>query len=904
MARENYSLASFNRGIVDRRGLARVDVKRIALAAEIQKNYKGRVLGSMMLRPGLQYLTSTAGNAAARLLRFIFATHDTALLELTDSSMRVLIDDEPITREAVSSAVTNGNFTTDVAGWTDNDEVGAASTWVSPGYLQLLGDGVARAIRDQQVTVAGADQGVEHALRIVIAQGPVYVRIGSTSGGDEYVTEAAIGTGTHSLAFTPTGNFFIRFFSSLSHRVWVDSCNVEAAGVMTLPTPWTGALLDSVRYEQSADVLFVASEKTVQQRRIERRGERPGGRSWSVVLYAPEDGPFNVQNVGPVTLAPSAITGVITLAASQPTFRDGHIGALFSLTSAGQTVSTTSAISGTATNSIRVTGADRAFSVVISGNNSASTVDIQRSYDDVTWATVGAPFQWTADVTGTIDDELTNQIVYYRLILTTRVAPDNVTMTLRIGTGSVRGVVRISDVASSISATADVLVDLGGTDPVTNWQEGQWSDVNGYPSAVRLYEGRLWWIGLNGVWASVSDAYDSFDETVVGDAGPINRTIGAGPVDNARWILAVQRLIFGTDGDEQSIRSSSIDEPITPSNFHMKSPSSQGSANVDAVKTDQTGYFVNRSGKRVYEMAFDVKNYDYTSNDATALCPDLGRAGIVRMDVQRQPDTRVHCVRADGVVMVMTLDTVEEVRFWETVETDGVIEDVCVLPALDGDADDQVYYVVRRTIDGATVRYIEKWAQEVDCLGDQQLCMLADSFVTYTGSPTSVITGLDHLEGEQVVVWADGADVGTDDTTDPANWTLIYTVTGGQITLADPASNVVVGLPYTAQFRSAKLGQAGGAVATPLGQHKRVVTLGLLCADVHRQGVRYGRAFDQLDSMPGIEEGAPVTAEVRTDYDVDPVVFPGAWSTDERLCLQSQAPRPATILAATIDMHI
>lgn len=899
MPRENYSLASFNRGIVDRRGLARVDVKRIAIAAEIQKNYKGRVLGSMMLRPGLGYIGSVPG--AERLLPFIFATHDTALLELTDSLLRVWIDDELITRESVSTAVTNGDFTTDVASWTDNDEAGAASIWVSPGYLQLLGDGSSRAIRDQQVTVVLADNGTEHALRIVIAQGPVSLRVGSTSGGDEYVSETTLGTGTHSLAFTPTGNFYIRFFSSLSHRVWVDSCNVEAAGVMTLPTPWTADLLDSVRIEQSADVVFVACEG-VQQRRIERRGERPGGRSWSVVLYEPEDGPFAIQNVTPTTITPSAIAGTVTLAASQPLFKAGHAGALFSLTSSGQTVSTTSAVSGTATNSIRVTGIERAFSLDITGDASGSTVDLQRSYDDVAWATIGAPYSWTADVATVVDDTLLNQIVYYRLILTTRVAPDSVTMSLRYASGSVRGIVRVMTVASELSATADVLVDLGANAATDIWQEGQWSELKGYPSAVRLYEGRLWWIGLNGVWGSISDAYDSFDETFTGAAGPINRTVGAGPVDSARWILAVQRLIFGTDGDEQSIRSSSIDEPITPSNFHMKSPSSQGSSNVDAVKTDQTGYFVNRSGKRVYELAFDVKNYDYTSNDATALCPALGAAGIVRMAVQRQPDTRVHCVRADGVVMVMTLDTVEEVRFWETVDTDGLIEDVCVLPALDGDSDDQVYYVVQRTIDGSAARYLEKWAQEDECIGGT-LCKLADSFIVYSGAARTMITGLDHLEGEQVVVWADGADVGTDET-DPANWVQRYTVSSGQITLATAAANVVVGLPYTAQFKSAKLGLAGGAVQTPLNQHKRVVTLGLICADVHRQGIRFGPDFDHLDNMPGIEAGTAVTAEVREDYDEDPIVFPGKWSTDERLCLQSQAPRPATLMAVTIDMHI
>lgn len=902
MAREeNYSLASFNRGIVDRRGLARVDVRRIALAAEMQRNWKARVLGSMALRPGLKYIANTRSNLATRLLRFIFATHDTALIELTDGQMRVLIDDEPITREAVSTAITNGTFVTDLTGWTDNDEAGATSSWVN-GYMQLLGDGTARAIRDQQVTVSGADGGVEHALTIIIAIGPVYLRVGSTSGGDEYVEETLLATGTHSIAFTPTSDFYIRFFSSASYRVQVDSVAVASAGEMVIPTPWTAALLNSVRYEQSADVLFVACD-TLRQRRIERRGERPGGRSWSVVQYEPTDGPFMIQNVGPITIDVDDVVGVVNVTASQPLFRAGHVGALFSLTSSGQVVTTTSSTTGVATNSIRVTGVDRAFSIVISGNNSGSTVDLQRSYDDATWSTIGAPYSWTADATSVIDDTLLNQVVYYRLILTNRVAPDSVTMTLRIGSGSVRGVIRIYSVTNSTTAVADVLTALGSTDPTDNWQEGQWSDLRGYPSAVRLYEGRLWWIGLNGVWGSVSDAYDSFDENTVGDSGPINRTIGAGPVDNARWILAVQRLIFGTDGDEQSIRSSSIDEPITPSNFHMKSPSSQGSADVDAVKTDQSGYFVNRSGIRVYEMSFDVKNYDYTSNDATALCPELGKPGIVRMDVQRQPDTRVHCVRSDGVVMVLTLDVLEEVRFWETMDTDGEIEDVCVLPALSGDADDQVYYVVKRTINGADVRFIEKWAQEDACRGDQQLCELADAYVTYTGAPATVITGLDHLEGKQVVVWADGADVGTNES-NPANWTQIYTVASGQITLAEPASNVVVGLPYTAQFKSAKLGLAGGVTQTPLGQHKRVVTLGVIASDIHRQGLRYGADFDHLDNMPGVEEGTAVTEEVRTDYDADPVVFPGKWSTDERLCLQAQAPRPVTVLAATIQLLI
>ena len=115
----------------------------------------------------------------------------------------------------------------------------------------------------------------------------------------------------------------------------------------------------------------------------------------------------------------------------------------------------------------------------------------------------------------------------------------------------------------------------------------------------------MWWAGINGVWGSVSDAYDSFDETLTGDAGPINRTIGSGPVDTINWILSLQRLVLGAQGAEWLAKSSSLDEPLTPTNFNLKTASTQGSGAVDPIKIDQGGVFVNRSGTRVYELAFD-----------------------------------------------------------------------------------------------------------------------------------------------------------------------------------------------------------------------------------------------------------------------------------------------------------
>jgi hypothetical protein len=903
--RGDVTLYALNRGVVSPLGLARQDVKRLALAAEVQTNFMPRVLGAAMLRAGFQYIGATHSSAAARFVKFIFSTDDTALLEFTDSVMRVWIDDELLTRPAVTTTITNGTFSGDLTGWTDMDESGATSTY-SSGDMQLVGNGVARAIRQQQVTVSGGNIGVEHAVRIVIKRGPVYVRIGSSSGGDQYVSETVLGTGAHSLAFTPTGDFYIRFFSSLQRSVFVDSVEIEAAGAVTLPTPWTADDLNNIRVDQSGDVIFVACADH-QQRRIERRGVAPGARSWSVVLYQPEDGPFGLLNIGPITLTASAIVGNITLTASQALFKSGHVGALFSIESVGQAVSTTSATSDTTTSAIRVTGVGsaRTFSIIIDDDDNGSTVRLQRSYDGATWANIGGSLDWTADVTTTYNDELDNQIVYYRLRLATAVPPDNVRMQLRIGSGSVRGIVRITGYTSGTQVSAEVLSDLGGTGASADWQEGEWSDERGWPTAVRLHEGRLWWFGLNGIWGSISDAFDAFDETFEGSAGPIIRTIGGGPVDTINFGLSLKGLLVGAQGAEFTVRASSLDEVLTPTNFNCKASSTQGSGGVDAVKIDQGGCFVDRSGTNVYDLSFDLGSYDYQAKNMMELVPGLGAPGITRMDVQRKPDTRVHCIRSDGTAIVAVLSKAEDVLAWVPIETDGAIEDVVILPAETGNKDDQVYYVVRRTIDGNTVRYLEKWAQEDDCLGDRAWCYLADAFVHYSGTATTTITGLDHLEGEQVVVWADGADVGTDDSARP--WTQRYTVEGGQITLQAAASEVVVGLGYTAKFKSAKLGLALHGV-NPLNRHTTIPQLGLILANTHRKGLKLGPTLDdtgsmRMDDMPSVEEGVEVTTEVAAAYDQETIAFPGTWTTDARVCLQAQAPRPATVVAISVQLE-
>lgn len=910
MAQSQQVRHAFNRGLISPLALARVDLKRAALSGDWVENWMPQTLGPMMLRPGLGYLGNTSLQLAARYVPFVRSLSGMHLLEFTNNLMRVWTTDALLTRVAVSSAVTNGVFANIGGTWTDLDEAGATSTLGAAGGLLLLGTGTNAAIRRQQVTVIAADQNKEHALRMQVGGGPgfgpVTLRVGSTAGGDEYINEVALAPGWHSLSFTPTGDFYIQLQSRLGYTTNIISCQIEGAGVVSLVTPWAAANLDYIRASAdslSVDVMFVGCSG-VQQYRIERRNS---GRSWSVVKYTPENGPFRLANVSTQTMTPAALTGNTSLTSSVPFFRSTHVGALFRLASVGQNVIKSMAAATNATNGIRVTGItdSRTISITLTGlTATGNTVVLQRSFDNSTWATVTGQ-SWTADVATTYADGLDNQIVYYRLYCSVYAA-GTTAATLFIATGSITGIGRVTFFNSSTSVNVEVLKDFGDTAATDDWAEGRWSDFRGWPSAGAIYEGRLDWSGLGQTTLSVSDAYDSFDDTTVGDSGPIDRSIGSGPLQNINWVLPLQRLVLGGEIAEHSVRSNSFDEPLTPTNFNRKECSTEGSAPVQPVRINTGGFFVQRGGTRVFELKFDpANNYDYSSSDATILCPEVGKGGdggsarIVRMAGQMQPDKRLHVVLSDGTAAVFIYDQNEDVRCFVTVTCAGLIEDVVVLPGLAGASEDQVYYVAAFTITGVTFRFLLKWATQASCQGglydvahvatqsglpNRQ----ADAFVLCAGGST-VLTGLTHLIGQTVVVWGNAKDLGT------------YTVDGsGQVTVSETvdANGAIVGLGYTAKFRSAELGNT-------LTKLKNIDHLGIMCKNTHAQGLEIGQDFTTMDNLPLMVNSARVGADdIHALYHQDPQEFPGSWNVDARLCLRATAPRPCTVLAAVLEGQV
>ncbi len=889
------AILAFNRGIVSALALARVDLKRMALSAETETNWVPRVLGSMMLRCGLGYKGATKSNDVSKTIPFIFASDDTARIEITEDAMRVWVSDVLVTRVSVTSAVTNGNFDANLANWTDADEGSAASAWATGGYMALLGTGTSAAIRRQQVTCAGANISKRHALRIVINRGNVRLKIGSSAGGDEYIRATSLGRGTHSIAFTPTGDFHIELANTEGWTALVDSVQVEAAGTMEIEPPWIEEDLSLLRWDQSGDIVFIACEG-YQQMKIERRATD----SWSLVYYVTEDGPFKIPNITPTTIAASALTGDVNLLASATFFRSGHAGALLRMTSSGQTVTESLGAANVFSDPIRVAGVggQRTFGVTITGTWVA-TVHIQYSVDE--------PGNWidytsyTTNQSTSISDGLDNQIIYYRIgIKAGNYTSGTADATLSYSSGSITGIVRINTVTNGTTAAGSVLRDLGATTATDDWSIGEWSDEDNWPTAVAFSEGRLYWFGNDRAWGSVSDDYYSFDDETEGDSGPIQRSFSSGPIEVANWAIALQRLIVGHAMAEVSIRSSSLDEPITPTTYNRKDCSTQGSAKVAAAKVDSRGVFVQKSLTRVMELAWNAELGDYAPIDLTALCPEVGEPSITHIAVQRKPDTRIHCVRSDGLVALCVFDRVEEVLCWVLIETDGDIEDVCVEP---GSVEDKVTYTIKRTINGSTVRYHERWALESECQGGT-VNKQADSFVTFTQAASATIGGLTHLVGEEVVVWDNGVCLA-----DADDEIETFTVNGsGQITVthrgaARLATNGIVGKTYTSRYKGTKLAYASADEAT-LAQKKKINMLALLMKNTHHKGVKYGPDFDNLSDLAQTVNGSTVAPDtVHSTLDDEMTPFAGRWSTDSRLCLQGQAPRPATILAAVIAVE-
>ncbi len=577
--------------------------------------------------------------------------------------------------------------------------------------------------------------------------------------------------------------------------------------------------------------------------------------------------------------------GTVTLTASSPTFVtgvSGHTGALFKITHKRLQTS----IVGTATGTEIIGSAIDAKGswTLTSKGNWGGEFEIQRLADGTNWETFRTYASTLTAGQGSFNAQKTHiekdDGVQYRI--SAAVTDGTLEVVFEVDTSTQDSIFRITATASTTSATATTVVAAPDNVAAKRWAEGSWSEVRGYPATVTFFEERIVYgfstLDTREVWLSRTGKFEEFDTGLL-DADSF--TLSLPTADRGRWLGSLEALAAGTIGGEWRIRSSREDEPLTPKNWSMKEQTTFGSADIGAMEVNEAIIFIDSVARKIREFTWNDTKQKFVSPDLTALAEDITLGGITSLAVQKHPDSIIWLTIASSPYLIsMTYEREQNVvAFAEhPLGGDGIAESVCVTPST---SEDVVTLTVRRTINGSTARFIE----EMQPRDWGSVTSAADSFFVDAGivdtGGSATISGLDHLESEEVSVLGDGAVQAS------------QTVSGGEITINEAADRVVVGLPINWQvspMRPDVITQGG----TTRGSIMVVpeIVLSLFATGV--SGVKYGDGTNQksIDSRTTEPYGSPPTLFTG---DTDALVFDGGFNKDMDIVISGSNPLPCTV---------
>jgi len=452
----------------------------------------------------------------------------------------------------------------------------------------------------------------------------------------------------------------------------------------------------------------------------------------------------------------------------------------------------------------------------------------------------------------------------------------------------------ITSITSTTVVVGTVIKDLGKTTADTDWALGAWSEYTGYPSCVTFYEQRLVFAGTEHqpqtLFFSKSGDYENMDDNyhgTVADDDAIIYTIASNQVNAIRFLSATRTLIVGTVGGEFSVSGGGTDDPVTPTNILIKKQSNHGCANIDAIPVGNVTLFLQRAKRKIRELAYNFDVDGYVAPDMTILAEHISETGINSMSYQQEPNQVIWCVRGDGRLVGLTYQREQQVVAWHKHIFGGafgtgiaVCESIATIPT--DDKEYQTWVIIKRTINGVTRRYVEYINQFDFDETDNTNFNFLDSQLAYSGSATTTISGLDHLEGQVVSVLANGA-------THPDR-----TVSGGSITLARSSTKVKVGLKYTSLLQTMRL-DAGAQNGTSQAKTKRIFNISIRLYE--SIGVEVGPDLNNMESIPFRSSANPMDQAIPVFTGDKEVEFRGNYETDGFIYVRQTQPLPLTVLS-------
>lgn len=418
-------------------------------------------------------------------------------------------------------------------------------------------------------------------------------------------------------------------------------------------------------------------------------------------------------------------------------------------------------------------------------------------------------------------------------------------------------------------------------------QANLFGSAGDYPSVVSIYQQRLaFGASINDpetIWMSRIGDYFNFTRSqnfVGSDRAEFN--LSGEQLNRVRSMLQLRELLVFTSAGEFSVTGP--DGGFDATNPIVTQYGYVGSSRVKPLVADDTALFVDRSGRNVRDLRYAYESDGYSGNDLTIFASHFfeGRS-IVSWAMAKNPWSIIWVVLDDGTLLALTYKREHQVWAWTEMQIDGAVESVACVTENNVDA---TYLIVQREVNGSQRRYVERFDDRAFSTAAQ--AYFVDCGITYQGAATATITGLDHLEGREVVALADG------DVVDG------LTVAGGAVTLPFPASLVHVGLPYTAEIESLPPAIQFDDVGASRGRPHSVSKIRIQMEKT--RGIKV--VVDGVRENELVQTGGDLSEEIPLWTGMHDLTSPPHWNRDGTVTIRQDYPLPMTILGLSPELSI
>lgn len=418
--------------------------------------------------------------------------------------------------------------------------------------------------------------------------------------------------------------------------------------------------------------------------------------------------------------------------------------------------------------------------------------------------------------------------------------------------------------------------------------EAVFATAGDYPAAVSYFEQRRCFAGTinkpQNIWMTRSGTESAMSYSLpTRDDDRISFRVAAREANTIRHMVPLSNLVVLTSAAEWRVSSVNSDA-LTPGTFSVKPQSYVGASNVQPVIINNTMIYEAARGGHMREMAYNWQANGFITGDLSLRASHLfDTFTLTDIAYAKAPYPIVWAVRSDGALMGLTYVPEQQIGAWHHHTTDGTFESVAVVAE---GKEDVLYAAVRRTVNGETVRYIERMASRQ--FATPPGACFVDAGLTYSGAPATAIGGLAHLEGKTVSILADGA-------VHPQR-----VVAGGVVTLDQAASVVQVGLPYVSDLETLPPAlQTDGGYGQ--GRQKNVNRAWLR---VYRSsGIFVGPDPEHLVEAKQRSTEAYGTPPALKSDDVAVTLSP-SWGASGQVYVRQADPLPLTIVSLTLEISV